>query len=83
MVTPEIDILSIAVLRENEEEDNINLTRDMFVYPMFLYGCWWILYAIWLTLIGHKLPDRGWGRSSFIDFTKFVERNSKIRNRCA
>jgi hypothetical protein len=82
MVAPEIAILPIHILKDAEDQESVNLLTDMFVYPLILYGIWWTLYGFWLISIGHKLPDRGWGRSSFIDFTKFAEKTLNIKNRC-
>ena len=35
--------------------------------PLLLYGAWWAIYGTWLLAIGYRLPDQGWGRSSFQD----------------
>ena len=39
-----------------------------------LYACWWLVYTPWLLIIGHALPERGWGRSSFADHRGTIAR---------
>jgi hypothetical protein len=68
-------------LREDVDLENIDLTRDMFVYPLIVYAVWWALYAIWIFTIGNKLPDRGWGKSSFSDSAKVIESKFNLKNR--
>lgn len=31
------------------------------------YWTWWLVYGVWLLAIGHALPSKGWGHSSFAD----------------
>lgn len=40
---------------------------DLIVTGLGAYSCWWVPYTIWLIVIGHSLPDQGWGNSSFKD----------------
>jgi len=49
----------IAAMHENQAAES--------QLSFYLYFCWWSLYAVWLLSVGCKLPERGWGRSSFAD----------------
>ena len=40
---------------------------DLIITGLGAYCCWWVPYTVWLILVGHSLPDRGWGNSSFGD----------------
>ena len=49
------------------EETGVASVWELCSASLTLYACWWLVYTLWLLIIGHALPERGWGRSSFAD----------------
>jgi hypothetical protein len=51
--------------RDTEAGTSSTFDAAGFWNPLMAYGVWWVIYAIWLLSIGHALPAKGWGDSSF------------------
>ena len=50
----------------------------LIAHPLTLYLSWWLAYGSWLLSIGYRLPEQGWGRSSFMDMRPTIQKSLGI-----